>query len=124
MMPSRLPAGLLAAAVLSLSTGVRAEDYVNKTSVPDAVLAKNIERLATGIMAQEPKEDKVAFKVTQVLGREDLGQGKSRIWFCIASDINGKKSTACGGDTQLIQLDTGRWILQDIKRSSWIVIRK
>lgn len=124
MTPSKLTTGLLAAAALSLSSMVEADDYVSKTPVPDAILSKNIERLATAIMAQELKEDKLTFKVTQILGREDLGQGKSRIWFCIASDIKGKKSTACGGDTQLIQLDTGRWILQDIKRSSWVVIQK
>jgi hypothetical protein len=123
MNSATLTTGLLAAA-LSLSSGVSAEDYVSKSSVPDAILTKNLERLATSIMTQELKEDSLTFRVTQILGREDLGQGKSRIWFCIASDIKGKKSTACGGDTQLIQLDTGRWILQDIKRSSWVVIQK
>jgi hypothetical protein len=124
---ARLPALRRLAILLLLSApgAVPAADYIGVGDLPPAVLAANIERLAAYIARQEAgKEVEVSYQVTRMLGKEDLGQGKQRVWFCIKSTHDGSSSNACGGDIRLIRLDTGRWIIQDIKRDAWQVVQQ
>lgn len=111
--------------LLSAPGPLSAADYIGVGDLPPMVLAANIERLATFIARQEAgNEVEVSYKVTSMLGKEDLGQGKQRVWFCITRTHEGSSSSACGGDIRLIRLDTGRWIIQDIKRDAWQVVQQ
>jgi len=103
---------------------VFAGDFISHGGMPDPILKKNIEQLVHLVItrklaAKEPKP-----VVTQILGKEDLGNSKARVWFCIQRRQGGKKVSACGSDVRLIRLDSGRWILKDDEHDIWIVARE
>jgi hypothetical protein len=114
--------------LLAAAGTVQAADYIGIGDIPETILAANIERLASFVAREEGGKDgkggEVQFEVTRLLGNEDLGQGKQRVWFCIKSVRDGTPKSACGGDIRLIRLDSGRWIIQDIKRDAWQVVQQ
>lgn len=122
--PALRPLPLLC--LLAAQAPVQAAEYLGVSEPGEAVLVANIERLAAFVAREEAgkaKEKDVKFEVTRILGKEDLGQGKQRVWFCIKRAGDGG-SAACGGDIRLIRLDTGRWIIQDMKRDAWQVVQQ
>lgn len=101
-----------------------AGDFVSKGGIPDAVLKKNIERLVQYVISSDLQANETGPVVTQIIGKEDLGNSKAKVWFCIDRTQNGKKVNACGSDIRLIRLDNGRWILKDDTHGSWIVAQE
>jgi len=109
--------------VLLLSPAM-AGDFLSKGGIPDSILKKNIERLVQYVISSDLQSNEKGPVVTQIIGKEDLGNSKAKIWFCIDRIQNGKKVNACGSDIRLIRLDNGRWILIDDTHGSWIVAQE
>ena len=118
-----LGATLLASLLLYSGTSLGGEEYINKKAIEEKVLRKNIERLARFIYEQEG-DAKATAKFTKMLGIEELGNSKYRVWYCIDINVGGKKSSSCGGDIVLTKLDTGRWIIQDATAGTWLLVEK
>jgi hypothetical protein len=106
------------------SWSVSAGDFISHGGMPDPVLKKNIEQLVHRVITRKLATKEPRPVVTQILGKEDLGNSKARVWFCIQRRQGGRKVNACGSDVRLIRLDSGRWILKDDKHDTWIVARE
>ena len=116
---------ILALAFLALSSlPAGAKEFISHQGIPDTVLKKNIERLVDFVISKKLDSRPPLAVVTRILGKEDLGFSKARIWFCVRRQQNGQPIDACGNEVKLIRLDTGRWILQDEKRDNWIVVQE
>ena len=101
-----------------------ADEFVSKRGMPDKILIKNIERLVNNVMTQSFDPEQRSTQVTRILGKEDLGFSKVKVWFCVSKTKGDKKANVCGDDVRLIRLDSGIWILRDEKSGSWIVAQE
>jgi hypothetical protein len=103
---------------------VSAGDFISHGGMPDPVLKQNIEQLIHLVITRKLGGKEPRPVVTQLLGKEDLGNSKARVWFCVQRRQAGKKTNACGSDVQLIRLDSGRWILKDDDHDIWLVAQE
>jgi hypothetical protein len=102
----------------SLSQGA---DFIDQGTVPEPVLKTNLERLMEYVIDDQSAQ----LRVTQILGREAIGHGKHRIWFCIEVKRGDYEPVRnCGADARLISLDTGRWIIQHVPEGAWLVVEQ
>jgi len=114
---------LLALSTLA-SAPTSAKEFISQQGISDAVLSKNIERLVDFVITKKLDSGASGVSVTRILGKEDLGFSKARVWFCLRRPKNGQPVDSCGNEIRLIRLDSGRWILQDEQRDSWIVVQE
>ena len=114
---------LLALSALA-SAPTSAKEFISQQGIPDAVLSKNIERLVDFVITNKLDSGSSGVSVTRILGKEDLGFSKARVWFCLRRPQNGQPVDSCGNEIRLIRLDSGRWILQDEQRDNWIVVQE
>lgn len=121
---SRLRMLLLVALPVFSIAGAGAGEFISTGGIPDRILKKNIERLVQYVVSKDLESKESGPVVTQIIGKEDLGNSKARVWFCIDREQNGRKQNACGSDVILIRLDSGRWILKDDTHGSWIVAQE
>lgn len=103
---------------------LHAAEFVSKRGIPDAVVKSNLERLLNYVASGElqPKQKRVA--VTRILGKEDLGFSKVRVWYCARGNSQGQQGEACGDGVRLIRLDSGLWIIRDDKSGNWMVVQQ
>ena len=118
---STLVPALLAAMLAAPSM---AKEFISHQGIPDAVLKRNIERLVDFVLTRKLDSGQAGVSVSRLLGKEDLGFSKARIWFCIRRLQNKQPVESCGNEIKLIRLDSGLWILQDEKRDNWIVVQE
>jgi len=109
--------------LLSVATA-SAGEFISNSGIPDDVLKRNIARLVDFVISKRLDSRPPSATVTRIIGKEDLGFSKARVWFCVRRQQNGQPIDACGNEVKLIRLDTGRWILQDEKRDNWIVVQE
>lgn len=126
-MPTRrwrqpLAQAALAAALATTATESNARDFVSKRGIPDQILADNLERLANYVFTGELDSTEPKVKLSRLLGKEDLGNSKVQIWFCVET-LDDEKRQICGNDVRLIRLDTGLWVIQDDKSGNWLLVR-
>lgn len=100
------------------------KEFISHQGIPDQVLKRNIERLVDFVITKQLDSGQSGVSVTRILGKEDLGHSKARIWFCVQRQRGGQAVNSCGNEIRLIRLDSGRWILQDEGRENWIVVQQ
>lgn len=124
MSPNKLTT-LIAVPALFWTCSVSAGDFISHGGMPDPILKKNIELLVHRVITRKLRTKEPRPVVTQLLGKEDLGHSKARVWFCIERRQGGGKTVkACGSDVRLIRLDSGRWILKDDEHDTWIIAQE
>lgn len=106
------------------SSYAHAADFVSGGGIPDSVLVRNLERLANHVLSGTSNADEPTLKVTRLLGKEDLGNAKARVWFCVRQRNDDAASQVCGNDARLIRLDSGLWILEDERHGKWILVEQ
>lgn len=112
---------LLPTLTLSHPAAVAAADYLSREPIPETLLTANLERLM-GYVIDDPT---ARITLKQILGREPMGNGKSRVWFCIEVKRGEYEPvTNCGADARLIRLDTNRWIIQHTTAGAWLVVEQ
>ena len=110
--------------VLCTAMPATADEFVSKREMPEKILIKNIERLVNNVMTQSFDPKQRSTQVTRILGKEDLGFSKVKVWFCVRRTEGDNQANVCGDDIRLIRLDSGIWILRDEKSGNWIVAQK
>jgi len=113
----------LALFLMSAATAHAAE-FVSKRGIPDAVVKSNLERLLNYVASGELKPKQKLVTVTRILGKEDLGFSKVRVWYCARQNQQGQQRDACADGVRLIRLDSGLWIIRDDKSSNWMVVQQ